>query len=199
MGDIFKQSSDFYPTQCMDNSVIVEIGNDRGEGSTSYYSELASKYNTKLYAVDVIRDPSYRFNHLLNVEWFIEEGSVWTQEIFPTFNKSISCLYLDNFDYIWDINEISQWIQDQINDYKKRGIIMNNENCEVEHLAQMINLIHYMIPGGIVVCDDTFEHNGCWIGKSGAVVIYLLVNGYKIELKTDTGVILKAPSIKKEK
>ena len=36
-----------------------------------------------------------------------------------------------------------------------------------------------MSDDGIIVCDDTYLYNDCWIGKCGAVVVYLLANGYK--------------------
>jgi len=42
-----------------------------------------------------------------------------------------------------------------------------------------------------VVClDDTYLHNGVYIGKGGAVVPYLLVNGFEILLTQDYGVIM---------
>jgi hypothetical protein len=32
----------------------------------------------------------------------------------------------------------------------------------------------------IVICDDTYPSNDCWLGKCGAVIVYLSLNGYQI-------------------
>jgi hypothetical protein len=69
---------------------------------------------------------------------------------------------------------------------------MSNQNCQVEHMKQMLALYPFMDQHSIIVCDDTYTYNDCWIGKSGPVVIFLLANGYTIQkTSTDCGVILK--------
>ena len=48
-------------------------------------------------------------------------------------------LYLDNFDYIWDVNsELGSMISQQIQQYKEMGFEMNNQNCQIEHLKQIL-------------------------------------------------------------
>ena len=37
-------------------SVFVEVGSDRGEGSTPFLAELAASYNTILHTVDIDAD-----------------------------------------------------------------------------------------------------------------------------------------------
>jgi hypothetical protein len=32
----------------------------------------------------------------------------------------------------------------------------------------------------LVICDDTYQLNDCWVGKGGGVVLYLLANEFKI-------------------
>jgi hypothetical protein len=170
MGDVFRKSGKYYPTNAPTNAVIVEIGSDRFEGSTIYYSTLAQKHNTELYSVDVLPEASERLGDVPNTKWCVEKGSVWSKD--GLLGKTISCLYLDNYDYIWEVGLPTDHID------RLKGL--NNQDCALEHLQQMINLLPYMCPEGIVVCDDTYTFNGCWIGKCGAVVTYLLAHGYEI-------------------
>ena len=74
--------------------------------------------------------------------------------------------------------------------YALKGIEMNNLDCQVQHLHQMLYLIPYMSDRAVVCVDDTYEYNGVFIGKGGAVVPYLLAIGYTILEKEDNGVIL---------
>ena len=88
---------------------------------------------------------------------------------------------MDNFDYDWDVARPSANIVKQQQEYLELfGIEMNNLNCQVAHLQQMMALLPYMEQKSIVVCDDTYLSNDCWIGKCGAVVVYLVSNGYRI-------------------
>ena len=106
---------------------------------------------------------------------------------------SDSVLYLDNFDYIWDSskNHLDKHIKQQ-NFYKNFNIEMNNVNCQVEHLQQTIKLLPHMAKKGIIACDDTYKgQDGCWTGKCGAAVTYLLCNDYKIFYAKNHFVILK--------
>jgi hypothetical protein len=191
MGQLFK-SAEKYLNKGNADSVFVEIGSDRWEGSTEYFANLAIDNNTVLHTVDIDKSISARLGSLPGTIWHHEVGSTWASKIFPIINKPINCLYLDNFDYNWAVNEFSSMILDQQNQYKEKfNIDMNNQTCQVEHLQQMIALYPYMIKDGIVICDDTYQYNDCWIGKCGAVVIFLLANGYQILEAADHGVILK--------
>jgi len=99
-------------------------------------------------------------------------------------------LYLDNFDWDWEVGTWKSRIEEQRVWYQERGIEMNNVNCQVAHLTQMQNLLLNMTDNCIVCLDDTYLHNGVYIGKGGAVVPYLLVNGFEILLTQDYGVIM---------
>ena len=192
MGQIFR-SANKYLKQVNQDSVLVEIGSDRWEGSTEYFANLAKENNTVLHTVDVDATIQPRLNYLENVVWHCESGSQWTKN-FSTHNKKIACLYLDNFDYIWDINEVgNQMIDQQKIIYKDQYCIdLTNQNCQVEHLTQMIDLLPFMDKTGIIIFDDTYTYNDCWIGKGGPAVVFLLANGYHVlEVNPqDHGVIL---------
>lgn len=192
MGKIFELTEKYLPA-ATDNSVFVEIGSDRWEGSTKYFADLAIKHNTVLHTVDIDSDPQRRHHTMSGVVWHCTIGSVWAVNNFPILDKKITCLYLDNFDYDWETKKTSQMIEDQKILYRDRfNLLMSNQNSQLEHMKQMLALYPYMNEHSIVVCDDTYTYNDCWIGKSGPVVVFLLANGYTIQkTTTDCGVILK--------
>jgi hypothetical protein len=190
MGQLFKSAHKYLGTVNSD-SVFVEIGSDRWEGSTKYFAELAIENNTVLHTVDLDIAISQRLAYLPGIVWHCAFGSVWTKNNFPVLNKKISCLYLDNFDYNWDINEYSEMINNQKIQYKDQfNIDMTNQNCQTEHMIQMLNLYPYLTDDGIIVVDDTYQINQCWVGKCGPVVVFLLANNYEILEANDHGVIL---------
>ena len=81
-------------------------------------------------------------------------------------------------------------IQDQVQWYQQRGLLMNNVNSQTAHITQMVNLLPHMASRCVVCVDDTYEYNGVFIGKGGAVVPYLLGQGFNILAAQDYGVIL---------
>ena len=174
--------------------VFVEIGSDRYEGSTNILSVLAKKCGTKLISVDVLSEAQNRLQHKFdNVEFIIESGSNWASE-YSKIGTNIAVLYLDNFDYLYDINDANTdpIIKQQIASYATRGIEMNNVNCQIEHMKQLISLMPKFTPDTLIIFDDTYQLNGCWVGKCGPCVIYLLCLGYEVlEWTTDCGMIMK--------
>jgi hypothetical protein len=81
-------------------------------------------------------------------------------------------------------------ILDQISWYKQQGLTMTNINCQTAHITQMVNLLPHMSDRCVICVDDTYEYNGVFIGKGGAVVPYLLGQGFAIMIARDYGVIL---------
>lgn len=183
MGQVFKLAEQYISTVDQD-SVFVEIGSDRYEGSTVELAQLAIKYNTVLHTVDMLTEGQDRITQegvIPGIIWHQGIGSEWAKNIFPTIGKKISCLYLDNFDYDWNVRDKNNPdIQAQKAQYLELGLEMNNQNCQVEHLKQTISLLPYMSEHSLVVCDDTYICNDCWIGKSGPAVVYLLAHGYRV-------------------
>lgn len=191
MGQIYKHTSNHLALAADHQELFVEIGSDVGEGSTHYFSELAAQYNTTLITVDI--EPK-DFKNLSNTVAVQATGSTWAKQ-FGSYNKKICCLYLDNFDYDWDVlcagtEQMIQRVQQQREEYLARGVVMNNLNCQAEHLSQMLSLLPYMSEHSIVVCDDTYKFNDCYVGKCGAVIPLLYLHGYQIVEEDATGVIL---------
>lgn len=181
--DIFATTHTFIDNINPD-SVIVEIGSDRGGGSTEYFADIAQKYNTVLHTVDINSDASTRIKHSA-IQWHVAVGSEWCKS-YSSIAKNISVLYLDNFDYKWNITDEQ-----------------SNNDCQIEHFKQIYHLYPWLTDDCVVICDDTYQYNGCWVGKCGAVVIFLQSMGFEILHKlndplpnsdyrnTPTGVILK--------
>lgn len=237
MGKIY-ESADKYIVDIPNSNVVVEIGSERGEGSTRYFADLAKKYNTVLYSVDVSTEASETL-HLDNVHWCIELGSTWAKN-YNTIGKTISVLYLDNFDYIWNsnfrdstarsswnektYNELKgpDWPQqyveyDQLPDfvkkelseelnvsydammetmrdnYAKHGMTLRNSECQLEHFQQLYHLKDWLAEECVVIFDDTFRVNDCWLGKNAGGVLLLQTLGFTIveESSREKGLILK--------
>ncbi len=171
--------------------VFVEIGSERGEGSTVWLDALAAERNTKLITVDVSSKAQGHWAHkLANTEFVVQAGSDWADDFAHNWTD-IAVLYLDNFDYIWDINEVRPAIQLQMADYADRGVLMTNQACQIENLKQLMLLYSCLAPNAVVAFDDTYCYNDCWIGKCGPAVVYLLACGWEVAHQTlDCGVVL---------
>lgn len=182
------------------NEIIVEIGSERGEGSTAWFDSIANNRNVEFYSVDVTSYAKQQLSHLQNTNFVVtDSGSAWAHNELPLINKKIKVLYLDNYDWLHSNNYTDNEIA-MIASYRLRGVTMSNLNCQQEHLMQMIGCLPYMAEDSIIICDDTpyQEHSGVYIGKNGAVIPYLLNYGYNIvfgrspttQCKEDNGIIL---------
>ena len=179
MGQVFKHAVNF-TKNIQPFSVFVEIGSDRWEGSTEFLANLAAERNTVLHSVDINSSASDRINNP-SIKWHVGSGSTWCQQYSANIGKRIGLLYLDNFDYDWDINQVNKMIQDQKIEYLNNyGVTMNNQTCQIEHMKQFIALTPWLASQCIVMFDDTYRYNDCWIGKCGPAVVYLLALGFEI-------------------
>jgi len=163
--------------------VFVEIGSDRMQGSTAKLDQMAQRFGTKLISVDILPHAQQRLQKQLpTVEFVVAAGSTWAK----TFQGTIDCLFLDNYDYAKTSQEYqdTEWIFGQ---YQKHS----NHESQLEHLRQVLALQSHMSPQGIIGCDDTYVDNGVWLGKCGPAVCWLLVNGWQVIDQQAYGVILR--------
>lgn len=162
-----------------DNNIVVEIGSENGDGSSLWLYDWATKHNIEFYSVDVehrMREKTYS-----QINWIVaSSGSDWCKNVLPGLNKTIKVLYLDNFDWIWDENDLVPEMKIQIENYAKRGIVMNNQNCQEEHRLQIEYCLPYLDKQSVVIMDDTFYNNNMWDGKCAKVIPLLIENGFKI-------------------
>jgi hypothetical protein len=173
--------------------VIVEIGSDRWEGSSAYFADLANTHNMQFISVDLDEDARHRLRKTISpdhsdlTEFVQAEGTQWTAKY---QGSKIRALYLDNFDWDWRTDRQQQMIQTQVQWYQQQGLVMNNINSQTAHVTQMVNLLPHMTDRCVVCVDDTYKYNGVFIGKGGAVVPYLLGQGFGILAAENYGVIL---------
>jgi hypothetical protein len=172
------------------NDIILEIGSERGEGSTEFFDDYASKFNVPFYSVDLLDNAKNKLTHLKNTNFQISMGSKWAKDILPTLNKKIKILYLDNYD--WNHNPDNPDTTGLKDQYHAIDLHWTNLNCVAEHLDQMINCYPYMASKSVVICDDTNlqRHSGIYIGKSSAVIPFLISRDYRIVYSQNNGVIL---------
>ena len=176
--------------------IFLELGSDRFEGSSQYFADLAFQHRGKFITVDLDKEAISRAirvvptKHKTNAEFIHCEAVRWCRENLPTYNTKVKVVYLDNFDWNWSTNKHSEMIAKQQIWYREQGIDMNNLNSQVSHLAQIQAILPYMSDQSIVCVDDTYEYNGVYIGKGGAVVPYLIANGFEILVSGDYGIIL---------
>jgi hypothetical protein len=184
-----------------DNEVIVEIGSERGEGSTAWFDNIAKERNVDFYSIDVSTYAQQHLQYLQHTNFIVtNSGSTWAHNDLPKLDKKIKVLYLDNYDWLHTTSNHNDNEIAMIAAYRLRGVTMSNLNCQQEHLMQMIGCLPYMATNSIIICDDTpfQEHSGVYIGKNGAVVPYLLNYGYDVAFgrsptttcKEDNGIIL---------
>lgn len=162
-----------------ENNIVVEIGSENGEGSSVWLYDWAHQRNIEFYSIDV--EHRMRERNYLHINWVVaSSGSDWCRNILPGLNKTIKVLYLDNFDWIWDPNNIAPYCQTQIEQYATRGIIMNNQNCQEEHRLQLEYCLSYLDEQSVVIMDDTFYNNGSWDGKCATAIPLLSKHGFTI-------------------
>lgn len=176
---------------------LLEIGSDRGDGSTYIFATLAKNLDRKLFSVDVDKDiidhNQEEFSRLpfsLPVEFFNQTG-----EDFLDANQDLkfSIVLLDNFDWDWNPHNTDPSIVAQQIRYREQfNLEMNNHQSQLTHLRQALRLSHMLTAEAMIVCDDTYWANeyGTYTGKCGAVIPYLETLGFNVVLNKDHGVVL---------
>jgi thiamine pyrophosphate-dependent acetolactate synthase large subunit-like protein len=197
MGQVYRRAEE-YLDQLTPRGCFVEIGTSRNgdDGSTKTIAEWANKFDRYLWTVDMdpINCDLVRSWELPRVEVVNQTGEQFLAE-FPSHISYISFLYLDNFDWDWHPEKSEDFVIEQQKRYADLGHRMNNVNSQRAHLAQIMAAMPAMAPQSIVVCDDTWYNKwwGHYSGKSGAVVPFLLNNGYSVlytEEEPEYGTIL---------
>lgn len=193
MGTVYKSLSK-YADGLSEGTMVLEIGSDRYEGSTEFLAKFAQERNLEFHTVDIEPSSAMHRARSSNIHWHRAAGSEWCRTVLPQMDRRISVLYLDNFDYDWNILETGNWreiIDKQKAQYKNQfGLEMNNKNCQLEHATQMSLCLKFMADFNIVMFDDTYLHNDCWIGKNGPAVVWLQALGWSLAEIQDGGVIL---------
>lgn len=203
MGTYYKNCEQYIDR--IDRGAWVELGVDRGEGSTRWFSELAKTKATRFYGVDMDPDQISRAQHNLaatgqaiiqadgsiqmqtgaladHVSLITDRGEEFLKKL--ENKEQISLIYLDNFDWdYWLGREEESFVAGIKQRYRDTmQIEMTNINSQITHLLQAIHAMPMMTPNSLIICDDTWAmpDEGIFSGKCSAVIPYALLNGYKI-------------------
>lgn len=190
MGIAYKSVEQFLDK--IDTGVWVEIGVERGEGSTRWFAEQAAGRATKLYAVDAMKEQCEQLSGLLQAEEKFKNVQI-VNALGETFLKKyrdlepearISLAYLDNFDWdYWLGIEEEPFVPEVKARYRQNlKVEMNNLNSQLSHLMQAMYLVDYLTENCLVICDDTWYHpnEGVFIGKCSAAIPYLATQGLSV-------------------
>jgi hypothetical protein len=191
MGTYYKKVEDYLDR--IDPGCWIEVGVDRGEGSTRFLSDLAATRGVNFYGVDMDPDQITRATKNLSVDGKLpshvtlacNRGENYIQQLSNDNPKlKASLVYLDNFDWdYWLGGQEEAFVAGVKQNYRdKLGVEMTNIQSQVTHLLQAIYLMPMMSENSIIVCDDTWYHpnEGVFIGKCSAVIPYLFLNGYSL-------------------
>lgn len=173
----------------IDSDAWLEIGVDRGEGSTKFFADLAGSRGVDFYGIDADPAQITRANQNLSIDGKLPDhitldaarGEEWLAR---NTDKKFSLVYLDNFDWnYWLAVPEEPFVPGQRQHYKDvLQVEMLNMNSQLVHLAQAVWLMPMMSANSIIVCDDTWYEpkEGIFIGKCSAVLPFLITQGYKL-------------------
>jgi hypothetical protein len=164
------------------NSLFVEIGSDRGSGSTYYLQQLADETRNSFVTVDVD-------SILLNpkIRSVTTSGESWVVNELPKEGKKVGLVFLDNFDWLTSPIAVRQGTAgpetyNLISEYKNKHMELNNINSTVAHTKQILGLLPYMHTKCAVLLGDTKFNiaSDSFSGKGSAAVYILLSEGFSI-------------------
>lgn len=191
MGTYFRNVEQYLDK--IDSGDWIEIGVDRGEGSTPWLAEQAKKRGQDFFAVDIdpvqIKTARQNFinNQTMSPKIFLVESK--GEEFLRDYardhpDRKIALAYLDNFDWDYWLGEQEEAFVPAVKQQYQNlmGVEMLNINSQITHLLQAMLLLNLMSKNSIIVCDDTWYHprEGIFIGKCSAAIPFLLMSGYQV-------------------
>ena len=171
---------------------IVEIGAGRGEGSTDFFAGIAAcRPDLQYHSVDF--DPAAHkvigkyATQLPNMHAHQMLGEDFLTNILAPSGQRVCWAYLDNFDWIYRESDIElPWVQEQIMQYARFDLLMNNENSQKAHLEQTKLIATIAAEHCVIHFDDTrlipaYENTPRHFdGKGGTAVPWLVTQGWRV-------------------
>jgi hypothetical protein len=161
------------------NISVIEIGSERGTGSTYKLAKLCKKMNWHFITVDaddktasLAREIVHKVN--LSFEAHHELGEVFLNNY---SGKNIGICYLDAFDIVTD------WPHkpDAVAAYKKRNVEITNQAAYKMHYDAAYNVHQKIVSGGFISFDDVWlDKTNTWQGKGKTAIPFLLDHGFII-------------------
>ena len=173
---------------------LVEVGTTReklpGQGSTVALAALAAELGLPFITIDV--DPANTEQARADLAPYpgAEAVTARGEDFLRSFDKPVVAAYLDAFDI-----QHGKHSAYRIDRYRLLlGTEITNEGASAMHLACAEALVPRMVPGGLIVIDDTWVDRDGYAGKGGTAVPALLRKGFLIADGTKTAIALRMAS-----
>uniref|UniRef100_A0A7S0E7C7 Methyltransferase domain-containing protein n=1 Tax=Hanusia phi TaxID=3032 RepID=A0A7S0E7C7_9CRYP len=168
----------------LDDGCFIEIGSDRGEGSTKFLSELANRTHRSFFSVDFSPEGYENALSTCGSCAFQDMGERWLEHTFPAISNStrIALAYLDNYDWTYPWTTDMAYKKQQHVDYASSGLKLSNQKSQEIHLKQAVLVERLCSERCFVLFDDTWpsaslKHHS---GKGGRALSFLLSHGFEI-------------------
>eukprot|EP00960_Hanusia_phi_P075012 768358-Hanusia_phi.AAC.6 len=133
---------------------FLEVGSDRGEGSTSFLASVSSQLGLDFFSVDFSQEGYENARKICSTCAHRDLGEEFLRQTFLQVSRSgrISFAYLDNYDWIWagehpksythayptmiSNEDLSQYKFKMRKEYEDQGLSLNNQKSQEAHLEQ---------------------------------------------------------------
>ncbi len=157
------------------DGLLLEIGSERGGGSTFILAMLAKAQGRPFVSVDIDINQTAKAMRLVVLagkgEAMCCDGVKYVESLFVP----IVAVYCDAFDIVG-----ARTILRYGKGYEVRGQEFTEEACHSFYLNLAKAIIPNLVPDGVVCFDDTVNNKGQWQGKGAVAVPWLLENGFEI-------------------
>jgi len=160
--------------------LFIEIGSERGAGSTYLLAKQCKKWNMPFITIDAAeirtKDASIIVKNI-NPEFkaINDLGEIFLQQY---DKKNIGVCYLDAFDLVVDDHNLDT---EFVKTYSERNVDINNEAAYKMHYDACVSLIEKTVPGGFICFDDVWLNDqNIWEGKGKTAIPLILENGFEL-------------------
>jgi hypothetical protein len=175
----------------VDRGSLVEVGTTRehlpGQGSTAELAALAGQLGLPFVTVDMDPANTEQARAEVGAAPGFRAVTALGEEFLASFDEPVLAAYLDAFDI-----QHGQHSEDRIERYHRYlGTEITDAGAAAMHLACARALIPRVVPGGLVVIDDTWADGEGYAGKGRDAVPALLAGGFRVVGRTKTAIALQ--------
>ena len=170
---------------------IVEVGSDRGEGSTRFLAALANRTQRSFFSVDFSEEGYLNARQAcgscahrgMGERWLEDaDGFAAAAAAAGMERELIAVAYLDNYDWTYPWTTAMSYKLQQHRDYQQQGLSLSNAKSQETHLRQAMAVEVRCTERCFVLFDDTWAGAaaGLYNGKGGRAVGYLMAKGFEV-------------------
>ena len=183
---------------------LVEIGSSREnahDSSTFYFNQISKNLGVSFWSVDLSPKSFELAKSIAGTNAIFQDGKAFQKEFIDTNpEKRISCLYLDNFDVVYNEKHFES-LKKRVGDvYEKLGEVLSNERSASIHFEQLMTAYPVLSATSVIIIDDTMTDKNDsqkWWGKGSLCVNFLLERKWKIKFSNGVGVLFTSPNFNK--